>query len=585
MSTPFPTSAESHSSALPASLDGAGLRPLPAPGTNGSSIVAPLRLPKARRKSRMRRLILPGIILVAAIGGGAVWYFGARGPQARADLVTTPVELRDLQLKVVERGALEANENHDIKCEVKAGSRGAPKIKWVVDNGTMVKKGDMLVDIDDSYIQEQALGKKIDRDKAEADKIAAEELYPVKKIAIGLAEQNLEKWIKGDYPQQLHDLEGQIQIADSTVLQQEDRTAWVGRMVKKGYMTASQREAEEATLTGNRLSLQKIQEQKKVLTDYTDPVNRQTFINAIKQAKVDERTGYANMESLRAVFAHQETLYKDLLEQIKQCKLYAEYPGIVVYSVPEQTRSGSGATQSIIAQGEPVQYGQRLMSIPDLSHMLVNVRIHEAFINQMKEGLPVNVRVEAVPGKVLRRHVKSVANVASPQDWMSPDVKVYQAYVEIDDPVEALKLKPGLSAVCTIFTETRAAQVLAVPVQAVVSPLEKNGKPRVFVQTPAGPQPRTVELGMTDERYVEVKNGVNKDEEVVLNPRVLLSDKEKKVATEDEKAAPGGQRLGPTKITARARWPRRPSAPTTSPLPSAAAGKRSGGSASPGSRI
>ena len=161
------------------------------------------------------------LLFVGVVGG--VWFIWFRGPAARTDLVIMPVAYKDLQLKIFERGALEAKENHDIKCEVKTGSRGAPKIKWVVDNGTTVKKGELLVDIDDSYLQEQAQSKKIDHDKAEADKIAAEELYPVKKIAIALAEQNLEKWIKGDFPQQLHDLEGQVQIAESTLLQQKDR--------------------------------------------------------------------------------------------------------------------------------------------------------------------------------------------------------------------------------------------------------------------------------------------------------------------------------------------------------------------------
>jgi len=98
------------------------------------------------------------------------------------------------------------------------------------------------------------------------------------------------------------------------------------------------------------------------------------------------------MISKRAVFDQQEALYKDLLEQIKQCHVIAEHSGIVVYTVPEQTRMGSGATQSIIAQGEPVQYGQKMMSIPDLSHMLVNVRVHEAFINHME----VEARVDSV---------------------------------------------------------------------------------------------------------------------------------------------------------------------------------------------
>jgi HlyD family secretion protein len=524
--------------------NGAAVRTVPGSENGSSPLPGGTRVPKSKRAKRTSRWLLPLLALVFVGSAAGAYFFWFRGPVSHGDLVTVRVDYKDLQLKIVERGALEAKENHDIKCEVKTGSRGAPKIKWVVDNGTLVKKGELLVDIDDSYLQEQAQAKKIENDKAEADKIAAEELYPVKKIAIALAEQNLEKWIKGDYPQQLHDLEGQVQIAESTLLQQKDRASWASRMVKKGYMTVSQEESERANERGDELNLQKLQEQKNVLIKYTDPVQRQTLMNAVKQAKVDERTSYSDMESKRAIFAQQAALYKDLLEQIATCKVYAQNAGIVVYGVPEQTMRGSGSNQSIIAQGEPVQFGQKMLSIPDLSNMLVNLRIHEAFINNMKDGLPATVRVEAVPGKALKGHVKSVAQIASPQDWMSPDVKVYQAYVQIDEPVEALKLKPGLSAVCTIFTDTKAEHVLAIPIQAVINPLEKGAKTRCFVLTAEGPVSRDLELGMSDERSVEVKSGLQAGDEVVLNPRTLLSDKEKHGTKEDEKMLPGSGKQG-----------------------------------------
>jgi HlyD family secretion protein len=536
----------------PAHIVATDLDPL-TPAADGLSINGAIRkkphIPKARQRRKSvywLGSIGAGVLLLLVVG---IWLVWGRGSQVQGGLEVGVVGYKDLQLKIVERGALEARENHDIKCEVKTGSRGAPKIKTVVENGTYVKKGDLLVEIDDSYLQEQALAKKIDRLNAESDKVAAEETYPQKLIAISLAEKTLEKWIKGDFPQTLHDLEGQIQTADSAVLQQEDRTAWAARMVKKKYMTASQEEAEHATLIGDKLSLQKLQEQKKVLLEYTDPVNRQTYENAIKQAKVDERTAYAKMESARAVFLQQDALYNDLLDQIKQCKVYAQSEGIVVYAVPEQTRMGAGSTQSIIAQGEPVQYGQKMMSIPDLERMTVNVRIHEVFINHMKadagkdgrKGLPATIRVDALAGKILKGHVHMVASVAAPQDWMSPDVKVYQAYVEIDDDIKSAKLKPGLSAVCTIYTEEKAEHVLAVPIQAVVSPLEKNGQPRCFVLVDKRhTEPREVELGMSDNTYVEIKNGLNEGEEIVLNPQSLLNDKEKKGSKADEKIVPTG---------------------------------------------
>src|SRR5438045_4714066 len=57
---------------------------------------------------------------------------------------------------------------------------------------------------------------------------------------------------------------------------------------------------------------------------------------------------------------------------------------MVVYYVSEQSRYGSGSQQSIIAQGEPVKEGQKLMRIPDLRRMLVNTKVHEAMVSRVK---------------------------------------------------------------------------------------------------------------------------------------------------------------------------------------------------------
>src|SRR5581483_9058996 len=66
-------------------------------------------------------------------------------------------------------------------------------------------------------------------------------------------------------------------------------------------------------------------------------------------------------------------------------------------------------------------------------------------------------------------------------------------------------------------------------------------KPRCFVMTPTGPEGREVELGLSDEKFIEVKSGLNEGDEIILNPRTLLSDKEKKAAgKEDEKIVPTG---------------------------------------------
>jgi len=96
----------------------------------------------------------------------------------------------------------------------------------------------------------------------------------------------------------------------------------------------------------------------------------------------------------------------------------------VVYYVSDQQRFGSGSQQSTIAQGEPVREGQKLIRIPDLDHMLVNTRVHEAMVSRIRPGMKVDVKVDAFPDRLLQSTLKSVATVAIQNDWRSPDVKM-----------------------------------------------------------------------------------------------------------------------------------------------------------------
>lgn len=509
--------------------------------TVNPNAVNPIPLPKGTRKKKGMGLFWPLVFLAVAGGGGGAYYtyHTLSGSQGQTKYENTPVGKKDLQLVIRERGTLEAKDNHDYKCEVKAGSRGNAKIKWLVENGTIVKEGDPLVEIDDSFLAEELEKKEIERQKAESDMIAAKQDVPTKEIAVTLAKEQLKQWVNGDFPQQLHDLEGQIQNSESAVLQQEDRTSWANRMVKKGYMTLNQAEAEQANLTGNKLNLQKYNEQLKVLKEFTDPVKRQTLGNAIKEAESNYAKAVATRNSALKVYSQQDKLYKDLQFQIEQCKITAKHSGIVVYAVPEQAARGMGGNQSIIAQGESVAAGQKILSIPDLTHMMVKVRIHEAYIHSLKTGLAARIRVDSLGDRELKGIVKYVASVPSPPDWMSPDVRVYDCTVEITDYLADAKLKPGLSAVCSISTDKKASNVIAVPIQAVLSPQEKGSASRVYVFNGVNAEPREVELGMSDGRYVEIKEGLNEGDQLILNARTIFENKEKKGPAAGKQGPPG----------------------------------------------
>src|SRR5262249_18585488 len=143
------------------------------------------------------------------------------------------------------------------------------------------------------------------------------------------------------------------------------------------------------------------------------------------QAESLEKQARADRALKRYIHWQELRHYRDIEAEIKKCRIYAPQDGMVVYCLPEQVRRGGGAPQSIIAQGGPVREGQKLMQIPDLRHMMVDVSIPEALVSRVHRGQRATVYVGAMPGRVFRAHVQQVAAVSSILDWYSLDVRVF----------------------------------------------------------------------------------------------------------------------------------------------------------------
>jgi multidrug efflux pump subunit AcrA (membrane-fusion protein) len=595
--------------------------PTTSPSSNGKA-AAPAgssRLPRARRWGNGAKALAAAgaLVLVFASGGGAYLYLSGLH-SIRTDLVTYTVHPDKLQLTITERGALESSENSDITCRVKAGSKNSTvstTIKWVLDDGSHVKKGDRLIELDDSGLQEQLKTERITLDKSEADKIQSEENYKIVEsqnqsdiIAaenlVKLTEIDLEKYIKGDYEQSKKDTLGQIKNAESDLEQCRERAAWADRMVKKGYQTPSQAQAEQSRLQSTEITLAKWQEALRVLDDYTYKRTVTDLTSKVEeakralervhiQAKAKQAQAEGDRKAKRSIYEQQLAHCQDIEEEIRKCTIDSPQDGMVVYYVPEQSRYGSGSQQSIIAQGEPVREGQKLMRIPDLSKMLVNTKVHEAMVSKVKGeewqntgfghgvrsailtspdlssrilalaafgelrdkfkdkiqrcvygGQRASIRVEAFPDRLLQGHVKTVATVASQQDWMSADIKVYQTMVSIDEPLDGLK--PGMSAEVTISVDASLENVLTIPIQAIMGSPVMGKQRECYVLLPDGStEKRQIVVGMSNTKMAEIKSGLEEGDQVVLNPRALLSDKEKaKLAETADKAGKGGDKAG-----------------------------------------
>src|SRR5262249_52460060 len=159
---------------------------------------------------------------------------------------------------------LEAARNEEIICKVKASGRGslnASTIKWIVDDGVQVRKGEKLVDLDKSGLEDQKITQQIAVDKARTDVITADNKLKITdsqnltdlktaEVALELAKIDLDKYIapKGEYNAALEALQGQIKDAESNLEAWRDRASYSRRMADKKFMSNSQAESDEAKL-------------------------------------------------------------------------------------------------------------------------------------------------------------------------------------------------------------------------------------------------------------------------------------------------------------------------------------------------
>lgn len=591
----------------------------PSPNSRRSSSADPFR----RRAGRSTVALLA--TLFTLIGGiaAAAWYFGLlrSGTGARPDLILHRVKLESLPVSVVGKGALESADNRDIICKVKAGSKGtfASTIRWVIDDGSIVAKGQLLMELDDSALDEQYKQQSIAVEKAEAEWFKADNDYLIQlkdneslivaaQAALRVAELDLDKFIglraepslnpfgalvgahgtimeKGEYRQKLDDVSARLKAAESDLEAYRERSAWAERSAKLGYLTVSQSKVEQAKLSGASDNYEKLRKEQYILEnfmrekDLTDlkskwDVARIGLDKAIQTAEAKAAQADSIRKTNRSVYQRELDRLREIEQQIKECKIRAPQDGMVVYFKSEQGRSSSG--QQLIAIGEQVREGQKLMRIPDLRRMQVNTRIHEAQIGRVRgddrqatrildhvrvgmmtlvdpmsrlasqheqslnwvqdavrdreyeirrEGHRASVRVDAFPDKVFAARVRTVAAVAQQADWFSSDVKLYPTQVLITESVTGLK--PDMNAEVTIHIDDATEPVLAVPLQAVVGGAESGPKRTVWVMAGGAPVEREVQLGKFNDAMIEVLSGIQEGDEVVVNPKAVAGDKAK----------------------------------------------------------
>ncbi|MBN4081782.1 efflux RND transporter periplasmic adaptor subunit, partial [bacterium AH-315-C07] len=198
--------------------------------------------------------------------------------------------------------------------------------------------------------------------------------------------------------------------------------------------------------------------------------------------------------------------------------------------------------------------GTEILRIANLRNMEVQVDVNENDIVRVNEGDTVIIEVDAYLGEKFKGLVTEVANSAKIEGQLSVEqvtnfvVKIgvlrgtYMHLVE-DLKKKSSPFRPGMSANVEIQTN-RASEVIAVPIQCVTI-RDKDGEKKktwvdeddkkvqteedfvevVFLLEDDKAILKQVKVGIQDDRYIEVKEGLTINDKVISYPYSAISRK------------------------------------------------------------
>src|SRR5690554_649095 len=154
--------------------------------------------------------------------------------------------------------------------------------------------------------------------------------------------------------------------------------------------------------------------------------------------------------------------------------------------------------------------GTTIATIADVDKMIFEGKVDESEVGKIKEGLPLEITVGALPDKTFEAELDYIAPKGiSENSAIQFEIKGTMKKIDTSQTF----IRAGLSANASIIL-AKAEDVLTIK-EALVQYDPKTQKP--FVEIQIGDQKferRDVELGISDGIDVEVKNGVSKDDNI-----------------------------------------------------------------------
>ena len=355
----------------------------------------------------------------------------------------------------------------------------------------------VLVRLDSASLENQRVQQQITCENSRASVIQALSNYEAALIA-------LQEYLEGTYRQQLQDLLYQELMAEENLARAQQYYEYSKELYAKGYISERELQASEFDVQKKKVELETVKTKRRVLDKYTKE-------KMLTQFQADIESARAKLEAARRNYLLDLQKLREIEEQIANCTIFATRPGQVVYA---NERDYRGGTTVVIEPGTIIRERQVIIRLPDPSQMRVVARINESRVNLVQRGMRARIFLDAFLNYEITGVVEEVSDYPAPTSFWLQNVKEYEAKVRIENPPPGLR--PGFTAQVRIRV-AEVPNVLQVPVQAV---LEHGNKYYCIVlKGKDSLEAREVRLGLTNDKFVIIEEGLQEGDVVLLNPR------------------------------------------------------------------
>jgi HlyD family secretion protein len=402
-----------------------------------------------------------GIIVVLLIT-----FFVVKGSKSieTTDILTT-VKSGPFKVEIETTGELEAKNSVKILGPTRLREFGIWQviIQNLVEEGTVVKKGDWVGTLDRSEFQTKLNDKKIALDKENAAYI-------------------------------------QTQL-DTTLELREARDQLINLryVVEEKKIIYEQSEFEPpATIKQAEINMHRAERE---------------YLQALENYKIKKRKNAEKMKGQSAELRKVQSQYDAMTEAIKAFTIVAPEPGMVIYHKnPWDGKSVKAGSQ--INMWEPT-----VATLPDMTTMMSKTYVNEVDVRKIKPGQEVEVGLDAYPEKKLVGSVIRVANVGEQRP--NSDSKVFEVSVEINgsDPT----LKPSMTTSNKIITNL-VDKALFIPLECLHN--HSDTITYVYKREGLTTLKQEVEVGETNANNAVILLGLAEGEKVFLSVPSGQNEKE-----------------------------------------------------------